>query len=158
MFSAARDPLRAQRVVEGARVPHDLLDRLAVATAAQRIVGLVVERNVEHRAEVEIESEDAKQPSGDVAMLPNEREVALVAQVVRIRRFVADQLQPRDASTLLVDRDDRLDLADRAQVVDEPAQLRRALDISPEEDESTRLNSPKQIGGFMIEFGSGYAG
>ena len=38
------------------------------------------------------------------------------------------------------------------------AQLRRALDIAPKNDEATRLNPPKQIGGFGIEFGPGHAG
>ena len=107
---------------------------------------------------IEIESEQPKKAAGDVAMLPNECDVAFLAQLLRIRRLVADHAQARDASAFLVDRDDRFDLADGAQIVDEVAQLRRALDIAPEQDESTRLNPPKKIRGFMIEFGSGHAG
>ena len=91
-------------------------------------------------------------------MLPNECDVTFFAQLLRIRRFVADHAQARDAPAFLVDRDDRFDLTDGAQVVDEAAQLRRALDIAPEHDETARLNPPKQIRGFMIEFGSGHAG
>ena len=34
---------------------------VAVASAPERIVGLVVERNVEHRAEIEVEAEEAQQ-------------------------------------------------------------------------------------------------
>ena len=49
MFAAARDPLLAQGVVECARQPNDFVDGRAVAAAAQRIVGLIVEGNVEHR-------------------------------------------------------------------------------------------------------------
>ena len=49
MFAAARDPLVAHPVVERAGVAHDLLDRFPVTAPAQRIVGVVVERNVEHR-------------------------------------------------------------------------------------------------------------
>ena len=68
--------------------------------------------------EIEIESEEPQQTAGDVAMLPNEFDVAFLAQLLRIRRFVPDQAQPRNPSAFLIDRDDRLDLAEVAQIVD----------------------------------------
>ena len=40
---------------------------------------------------------------------------ALVAELVRIGRLLADELQPRHAPAFLVDRDDRLHLAERAR-------------------------------------------
>src|ERR1043166_4970909 len=90
VFAAARDPLLAHRVVERAGVAHDLLDIFAVATTAQRIVGIIVERNVEHRTKIEIESENAEQASGDLAVTPDKIDIALVAKLLRVRRLAAD--------------------------------------------------------------------
>ncbi len=59
MLAAARDALPAQRVVEGAGQAHDLRDIVSVTAAAERIVGFVIERNVEHGTEIEIEPERA---------------------------------------------------------------------------------------------------
>src|ERR1700731_371190 len=107
IFAAAGYPLFPHRVIEGPRLPHYLLDRLSVTATAQRIVGIIVERNVEHRAEIEIESENAQQPSGDVAVPVDKIDIALVAQLLRVRRFVSNQAQSRYAPALLIDGDDR---------------------------------------------------
>ena len=77
-------------------------------------------------------------------MPPNELDVALLAQLLRVRRFVADQAQPRNASTFLVDRDDRLDRAQIAEIVDQLPQLSRAFDVSPENNKPARLDPSKK--------------
>src|SRR6266403_1266904 len=108
MFAAAGDSLISHRVVERAGIAYHLLDRLSVTPAAQRIVRVVVERNVEDRTKIEIESENAQQTSGDVPMPADKVDIVLVAQLLRVGRLASDQSQARDAATLLVDRDNRL--------------------------------------------------
>ena len=152
MFSAARDPLGAQGIVESPGQPNDFRDVAAVAAAAERVVGLVVEGNVEDRAKIEIEPEQPEQSPGDFAMPPHEIEIAFLAQLLGVRRLLPDQAQARNAAAFLVDRDDRLDRAQVAQVVDQLSQLRRALDVAPENDVSARLHAAKKSGRFAIEF------
>ena len=60
--------------------------------------------------------------------------------------------QSRNAAAFLIDRDDRLDFAQVAQVVDQFPQLRGALDVAPEKNEAARLHAPKQFRGFRIQF------
>src|SRR6266403_2012873 len=108
MFAAAGDPLFSHRVIERAGVARYLLNCFAVTPAAQRIVRIVVERNVEDRTKIEIESENAQQTSRDVPMPADKIDIVLVAQLLRVGRLVPDQSKARDAATLLVDRDDRL--------------------------------------------------
>src|SRR5204863_9912269 len=115
MFAAARDPLLSHRVVERAGIACHLLDRLSVTTAAQRIVRAVVERNVEDRTKIQIESENAQQTSSDVPMPADKIDIVLVPQLLRVRRFASDQSQARYAPTLLIDGDDRLRFAQIAQ-------------------------------------------
>src|SRR2546423_1076274 len=144
MLSAAQDPLAAQAVIKGACETNHLLDALPIATSAEGIVRIVIERNVEHRAEVEVEPEKTKQPAGDLAMLPDKGNVVAIAELLRIRRLVPDQPQPGNATALLVDRDDRFDFADIAQIVDQFPKLRRALNVAPEKDEAARLDAAKE--------------
>src|SRR5437867_10183835 len=152
MFAATCDPLLAHCVVERAGVAHDLLDRFAVTATAQRIVGVVVERNVEHRTKVEIEPENAEQTARDVSMPPDKIDIVLVAQLLRVRRLAADQSQARHAPALLIDGNDRLDLAEIAQIVDQLSQLRRAFDVAPEKNEPARLDAAKHFRARSIEF------
>src|SRR4030095_11542114 len=98
MFAPAGDPLPSHCFVKRTGISHNLLDSFSVAPAAQRILGVVIERNVEHRAKIEIESKKTQQTSGDVAVTPDQIDVVLLAQLLRIRRFVSDQAQSRDAS------------------------------------------------------------
>src|SRR2546421_8069849 len=91
MFAATRDSLVAHRVVEHAGVANDLLDGFPITTTAQRIIGVVIEGDVEHRAEIEIESENAEQTSGDVAVPADKIDIVLVAQLLRVRRLAPDQ-------------------------------------------------------------------
>ena len=143
MFAAAQNPLLAQRVVERARQSDDLFDGLAVAATPQRIIGFIVEGNVEHRTEIEIEPEDAQQLAGNFPVAPNECNIVPVAQLLRIRRLVPDQPQARDAASFLVDRDDRLDFAEIAQIIDQLPELPRALNVAAKKNESARLDTTK---------------
>ena len=151
MFPAAPHTLRLQPVIERARIADDLRHIVAVAAPAQGVVRLVVEGNVQHRAEIEIEPEDAQQPPGGAPVPADQFHVAPVAELVRVRRLTPQQPQPRYAPALLVDGDDRLDLREIAQVVDELPQLRGRLDIPPEEDERTGLYPAEGRGGGGIE-------
>src|SRR5260370_41173175 len=157
MFAAARDPLLSHRVVEGSGITHDLLNSFAVTAAAQRIVRAVVERNVEDRTKIQIESENAQQTSSDIPMSADKIDIVLVAQLLRVRRFASDQSQARYAPTLLIDGDDRFRFAQIAQVIDQFAQLGRAFDVAPEKNEPARLHTPEQFGAGGIEFLSGNA-
>src|SRR5207302_6871655 len=135
MLAAARDFFLAQAVVERSGELIYLLDTCSIAAAAQRIIRVVVERNIEHRAEVEIESENAKESAGHATVAAHKLGVIFFPKLLRIRRLVADDFEPRDASAFLVDRDDRLDLAQVAEIVDELPQLRGRLDVADEKNE-----------------------
>ncbi len=90
-------------------------------------------------------------------MPADELRIALLAELLRIGRFVAEELEARDAAALLVDRDDRLHVGEIAQVVDQFPELRRRLDVPAEEDVAARLDGPEFPGGGGIEFGAGNA-
>src|SRR5215475_12777335 len=117
MFAAAGGPPLAHGLIEGTRVAHDLLNTFPVAPAVQGILGVIVEGNVEHGTKIEIEPEKAQQTSGDVAVTPDQIDIILIAQLLRVRRFVADAPQSRDAPAFLINRDDRLNVAQVAQIV-----------------------------------------
>src|SRR4030095_12096876 len=110
MFAAACDPLPPQRHVESAGIANDLLDCFPVAAASQRIFSIVIERNVQDRAQIQIETEEAKQSSRDVPMTFDKFQVILVAQLLRIRRLATDQSEPRNAAPFLINGNNRLDL------------------------------------------------
>jgi hypothetical protein len=88
----------------------------------------------------------------------NERGIAAVAQLIRIRRLVADEFKAGDATALLIDGDDRLDVTEFAKVIDELPQLRGSLDVAAKKNESARLDAPECGGRLCIEFGAGDAG
>ena len=56
VFPATEHASGAESVIEGTGFFIHLRDTAAIATAAKRVVSFVVEGNVEHGAEVEIES------------------------------------------------------------------------------------------------------
>ena len=155
MFSAAENPLLAHPLIERAGQADYLLDGLSVTAPAKRIVRVVVEGDVQDWTEIEVEPEKQEKPSGDLAVTPDEGNVTAIAQLLCVWRFVADQTQPGNAPAFLVDRDDRLDIAEIAQVVDQLPKLRRALDVSPKKDETPRLDPPKQVGCLPIQFVAG---
>jgi hypothetical protein len=65
MLSAAQYTLLLHRRVECASQLNNLTNRLSITTPSQRIVRFVVERNIEHRTEVEIESKESQQLARD---------------------------------------------------------------------------------------------
>ena len=155
MFAAAGDPLPAHGLIKRTGIAHNLLDIFSITPAVQRVFGVIIEGNVEHRTKIDIEPEKAQQTSGDVAVAPDQIDIVLVAQLLRVRRFVSDAPQSRHASAFLIDRNNGLDLAQVAQIVDELSELRRALEVASEENECPRLHAPKQTGCFRIESFSG---
>src|SRR5437763_4897272 len=88
MFPAACYPRNTQRAIERSRVPDYLLDRFSVTATTQGIVRLVIKRNIEHGTEIEIETEQSQQVSGDVGVLANQLGVFFVVQLCSCRRFV----------------------------------------------------------------------
>ena len=90
-------------------------------------------------------------------MTTNEVEVPAVAELLRVRWFVTDQLESGNAATFLIDRDDRFHLAEIAKIVDELAELLGGLNVASEENEAARLDLAEEAGGFGIEFGAGDA-
>jgi len=151
VFAAAHHAGRAQAAIEGAGKRDDLCGTASIASAAERVVGLVVEGNVEHRAQIEIESEESEQASGDEAVLRNEGRIALVPELLCVGRFVSDEPEPRNAPPFLVDRDDWLDRAGIAQIVDQFSELGGRFDIAAEQNKSPGLESADQGGKFGIE-------
>src|SRR5439155_16848372 len=139
MLTAARNPLLAHGLVERAGIAYHLLDIFSVAPAVERILGVVLEGNVEHRTKIEIEPEKAQQTSGDVAVAPDQIDIVLVAQLLRIRRLVSDAPQSRYAPAFLVDSNNGLDHAQVAHIVDELSELRPTLEIASEKNVCPRL-------------------
>src|SRR3981081_1733615 len=91
-------------------------------------------------------------------MLRDQLQIALVSQLLGVRRLVPNQTQTGDATSFLVDRDNWLRLAQVAQVVDQPAQLCRAFNVAAEEDEGAGVDAAKQPGRFRVELFPGPAG
>src|SRR4029077_15450749 len=134
MFAAAGDALLTHGLIECAGVAHDLFHIFPVTPAVQRVFSVIIEGNVEHRTKIEIEPEKAQQTSGDVAVAPDQIDIVLLAQLLRVRRFVSDAPQSRDAPAFLIDRNNGLDVAQVAQIVDELSELRRALEVASEDN------------------------
>src|SRR6266705_3465943 len=151
MFAAAGDPLFSHCIVERGGISNNLLDRFSVTTAAQRIVGVIGERDVQHRAKIEIKTKQPQQSPGDVAVTADKIDIVLVAKLLSVWRLAADQAQARHAPAFLIDGNDRLALAQIAQVVDEFAKLCRALDVAPKENKTPGLHSPEDAGAFRVE-------
>jgi hypothetical protein len=89
---------------------------------------------------------------------PDQIDIVLLAQLLRIRWFVSDAPQPGDAAAFLIDCNNGLDFAEVAQIVDELSELRRALEIASEDNVCPRLHAPKQPGCFRTQFFSGDTG
>ena len=157
MFSAGEDTRAAKTVVECPRLGDDLRHIPAVAAPAQRVVSLVVVGDVEHRAEIEVEPEHPQQAASDVAVLPDQIQVIAIPQLLGVWRLVADELQPRDPPAFLVDCDDRLDVGNVAQIIDQLPQLRRFPDVSAEKNIPAGLDFLEKACRFGIEFRSRHA-
>jgi hypothetical protein len=158
MLAATEDTRALQRIVKGPCILDHLRRIISVASAPQRIVRVVVERDIEDRTKIEIETEHAQETSRDVAMPPDQREVTAVAELVRVRRLVTDKLQSRNTAAFLVDGDDRLDLTDFPKVIDQLPQLSGRLDVAAKQNEGAGLNAFERRSRFRIEFETGNAG
>ncbi len=93
MFAATEDAAAAQGAVELSGQGDDLVRGFAVTTSPQRVVRLVVEGNVQHRAEVEIEAEESQEFRGQFTVTTDQLRVPAVAQLLRVGRFLADEPQ-----------------------------------------------------------------
>jgi hypothetical protein len=100
-----------------------LLGVFAPASAFEGVVCGVVVGDVEDRAEVEVEAEEAEDLAGEFAVLFDEVGVAFVAKGLGIGRFLADESEAGDATAFLVDGDEGFDVGQVAEVVDEFAEL-----------------------------------
>ena len=68
-----------------------------------------------------------------------------------------EKLKAGNAAALLVDRDDRHDLAEFAEAVGEGTELGGALDVASEEDEAARLDPADEVGVGLVDFVAGDA-
>ena len=152
MLAAAENTGGPQRIVESRRFFNDLGDIAPIAAAAKRVVGLIVERDVQHGTEVEVEAENSKEAACDIAVAADQVQIRGVAELLGAGRLVPDTFEAGNATAFLVDRDDRLDAAQISEVVDEFAQLLGSLDIATEENEPSRLDLAEEAGGVGIEF------
>src|SRR5437868_2524992 len=143
VFAAAGDTGSAEGVVKRFSVFDDFLRCPSVTTAAQRIIRFIIKGNIEHGTEIEVESEQAKQAAGNIAVAANQLNITLVAQLLRIGRLVPDQTQPRYAAALSINGNNWLDFADITEVINQLPQLHRCLDVSSEQDESAGLHPPQ---------------
>src|SRR5262245_6736754 len=109
MLAATQHPGRPQRGVKMLGVRDDLCRRASVTAPAQGIVGFVIEGDVQHRAEIEIEAEKLEQPSRDVAMPADESRITLIAKLTSVGRFIANKFQSRNPAALLIDGNDGFD-------------------------------------------------
>ena len=158
VLAAAEDALFAEGAVEEAGVGDDFLGVAAIAAAFEGIIGLVVVGNIEHRAEVEIEAEQAQEFAGEAAVLGDEGGIAFFAKGLGVRGFVADEAKAGDAAALLVDGDEGFDGGKVAQVVDEFAELVGGDDVAAEEDEAAGLEGLEAARGVEVQFGAWNAG
>src|SRR5204863_4968145 len=117
MFATAGNARCAERLVKRTGVPYYLLHRFSVTATAQRIVSVVIKGDVEHGTKIEIKTEQSQQLAGDVAVLADECDVILVAQLLSIWRFVSNLSQARNSSALLIDGNDWLNDTQVAQIV-----------------------------------------
>ena len=158
VFGAGEDALGAHGTVEHAGVVDDLLGVFAPAAAFEGVVGGVVVGDVEDRAEVEVEAEEAENLAGEFAVLFDEVGVAFVAKSLGVGRFLADESEAGDAAAFLVDGDEGFDVGQVAEVVDEFAELLGGDDVATEDNEAAGLEFFEAGGGFGVEFGAGDAG
>ena len=150
VLAAGEDSGGLHRAVKDAGHFNDLIRSGAVAPPAKGVIRLVIKGDVEHGTEVEIKSEKPEQFPGERAMPCDQDRISFLTQLSGIGRFIAQKFEPGDPSSFLVDGDDRLDGAEFAELIGEPAELCGCLNIAAKENESPRLNPADEIGIFRI--------
>ncbi len=100
----------------------------------------------------------AEQLAGEFAVLFDELRVTFIPKGLGIGGLLADETESGDAAAFLIDGDERLNVGEVAQVVDEFAELLWGDDVSAKEDEATGLEFFETGGGIGVEFGARDAG
>lgn len=154
MFSTTEDASAAEGGVEEACFGNNFLDGFAVAATLERVVGEIIEADVENRAEVEVEAEEAEEFGGEFPVPGDESGVVVVAELAGIRGFFADESEAADATAFLVDREDGFVFGEVAQVVEELTELGGGLDVASEDNEAARLQRAVEIRSGRIKGGA----
>jgi len=157
VLSTGEDSRGAERGIKDPSLFDDLVGGRSVTASTKGVVGFLVEGDVEDGAEVEVETENPKELSGQFAMAGDELRIALVAELAGIRRLVAEEFQSGDAASFLVDRDDRFNVAEFPEAVGECSELGGGLNVSSKEDESSRLDPPDELLVGRVDLGAGNA-
>jgi hypothetical protein len=84
--------------------------------------------------------------------------IPFIAQRLCIGRFFTDEAQTGDAATFLINGDERLDVREITQVIDELPQLLWGFDVTTEKDVTAGLEFLETGGGFGVEGRTGDAG
>lgn len=158
VFGAGKDAFAPHRAIEHPRIRHHFLRITSVAAALERIVGRVVIGDVEHGAEIQIETEEPENLSREFAVRFDELGVSFVTKGLRIRRLFTDEAQAGNTPPFLVNGDEGLDLRDVSEVIDQLSQLLGRLDIPTKKNVAAGLQFFQASGCFRVEFETGDAG
>src|SRR5262249_18369929 len=85
-------------------------------------------------------------------MPPRETKIVFLTNLLRIGRFMADQLQARNSATFLIDRNDRLGFGKISKIVNQLAKLRCRPDVPPEKNKAAWPDLAENAGRFWIQF------
>jgi hypothetical protein len=151
VFAAGEDSLFSHGDGECPGELSDLFGGFAEGPVFQRVVSFVVKGDIENGAEIEIESKESEEFAGEFTMALKEGFVTLVSELFDARGFGADLLQTGDTTPFLIDRDDRFELAKRAEVVDEISKLLGGFDIASEENKSSGLDFTNEGAGRLVD-------
>jgi hypothetical protein len=130
MLPASENACGKQSIMKGSGKLNHLRHGSSPATAAQRIVRLIVKRDVQDRAKIEIESKQPEQIAGKFPVGSNEILVGFLPKLLRVGWFIADYLQARNAAAFLINGNNWLDGTEVAQIVHQLSELTRGADIS----------------------------
>ena len=98
VLSTGEDSRGAERGIKDPRLLDDLVGGCSVTASTKGVVGFLVEGDIEDGAEVEVETENPQELSGQFAMAGDEFRVPLVSELAGIWRLVAEEFQSGDAS------------------------------------------------------------
>ena len=155
MFSAAKNPALQERVVECTGEPNDLVYCRSVAPAAKRIICLIIEGDIQHGTQIEIEPEQPEQLAGQRPMESDEWFLVFLPELLSAGRLIANQPESRNPASFLINRNDRLSPGKIAQVINKLSQLRWRLDVAAEKNVATGLHLPKNPGRFRVKIEPG---